>query len=125
MYSPSSENQWEPVVIHNKSARQSSADVQTVKKLAGEMKATKNLEKDIHSDPTQEAPEQKPLPRLSKEDQVTMIKARTERKLTQVQLAQMINEQSAVIKDIEGGKIITDKKVLTKIGRVLGIKLKC
>lgn len=54
-----------------------------------------------------------------------MIQARTDKKLTQAQLAQQINEPVSVIQNIEAGKVIENKLVLGKIGRLLGVKLVC
>ena len=77
MYSANTPNEWEPVVIrkkvNNPTSKESLADaarnnkqVDTLKKENYSETAAKNrnLEKDIHTDPTQEAPEQKPLPKL-------------------------------------------------------------
>ena len=137
MYSANTPNEWEPVVIrkkvNNPTSKESLADaarnnkqVDTLKKENYSETAAKNrnLEKDIHTDPTQEAPEQKPLPKLSHEDKQLLIKARTDKKLSQQQLAQQINENVGIIKDIEAGKVIQNKNVLQKINKILNIKLK-
>jgi putative transcription factor len=137
MYSANTPNEWEPVVIRKKvdnpTSKDSLADaarnnkqIDTLKKENYSEAAAKNrnLEKDIHADPTQEAPEQKPLPKLSHEDKQILIKARTDKKLSQQQLAQQINENVGIIKDIEAGKVIQNKNVLQKINKILNIKLK-
>ena len=121
MFHPTSENQYDPIIIHKPQA----LPKETIKKPPPPSKPGRSLEKDLHTDPTQEAPEQKPLPRLSHEEKLKMIKARTDKQLTQAQLAQRINEPAALIKDIEAGKVIERKEVLTRIGRVLGVQLKC
>jgi len=43
--------------------------------------------------------------------------------LTQVQLAQKINEKANLVKDYETGKVVPNRAVLNKINRVLGIKI--
>lgn len=137
MYAANSENQWETVVLKKKhvdtKSKESLADaarngkpIDTVKKENYQETSAKNrnLEKDIYSDPTQEAPEQKPIPKLSHEDKQLLIKTRTEKKLSQIDLANRINEQVAVIKNLEAGKPIENKNILQKINKFLGIKLK-
>ena len=137
MYSANTENEWETVVIRKKvsnpTSKESLADaarqgkaIDTVKKedYSSTASRNRNLEKDLHADPTQEAPEQKPLPKLSQEDKNILIKARTDKKLTQAQLAQQLNLQPNIIKDLEAGKVIIDKSIIPKINRLLGIKIK-
>jgi len=48
--------------------------------------------------------------------------ARTARKLTQEQLANLINEKKNVINSYEVGNIVPDNKILNKLRRVLNIK---
>ena len=50
-------------------------------------------------------------------------KARQEKKLTQADLAKLINEKSTVINEYESGKAIPNGQVIQKLNRVLGIKL--
>lgn len=49
---------------------------------------------------------------------------RTEKKLTQKDLATKINEKPQVIMDYESGRAIPNNQILGKIERVLGIKLR-
>jgi putative transcription factor len=114
MYHPHSEQDWTPVIFKKPQP--------PPKKPSNPIK---NIEKDLYTDPTQEAPKQKPLPRLSHDEKQKMIQARTDKKLTQAQLAQQINEPVSVIQNIEAGKVIENKLVLGKIGRLLGVKLVC
>ncbi|KAK9904012.1 hypothetical protein WJX75_002550 [Coccomyxa subellipsoidea] len=49
--------------------------------------------------------------------------ARLEKKLTQAQLGQLINEKPNVIQEYENGKAIPAPAVLSKLSRVLGVQL--
>lgn len=49
--------------------------------------------------------------------------ARLEKKLTQAQLGQLINEKPNVIQEYENGKAIPSPAVLSKLSRVLGVQL--
>ena len=50
--------------------------------------------------------------------------ARLAKKMTQAQLAQAINEKPQIINEYESGKAIPNPQVLSKMSRVLGVKLK-
>ena len=50
--------------------------------------------------------------------------ARLAKKMTQVDLAKAINEKPQVINEYENGKAIPNPQVLSKMSRVLGVKLK-
>lgn len=52
-----------------------------------------------------------------------ILKARNEKKMTQAQLAQAINEKPQVIQEYESGKAVPKPQVLNKLSRVLGVKL--
>ncbi|CRH00154.1 multiprotein bridging factor type 1, putative [Plasmodium relictum] len=49
--------------------------------------------------------------------------ARMNKKLTQAQLARLINESETVIKEYENGKAIPNNVIIQKLNRVLGINL--
>lgn len=49
--------------------------------------------------------------------------ARLEKKLTQAQLGNLINEKPSVITEYENGKAIPSPQVLSKLSRVLGVQL--
>jgi len=68
---------------------------------------------------TEELKHQKVSPTLAKAIQA----ARLEKKLTQVQLAQQINEPPKVVQEYENQKAIPNPQVLTKMSRVLGVRL--
>jgi putative transcription factor len=50
--------------------------------------------------------------------------ARLAKGLTQAQVAQAINEKPQVINEYESGKAIPNPQILSKLSRVLGVKLK-
>ena len=49
--------------------------------------------------------------------------ARLDKKLTQAQLGQLVNEKPNVIQEYENGKAIPAPAVLSKLSRVLGVQL--
>jgi len=49
--------------------------------------------------------------------------ARCAKKLSQVQLAQLINEKANLIKEYETGKVVPSRQVLNKLNRFLAIKI--
>lgn len=133
-----SHQDWEPVVFHKKigntthketvkQALRNGGNVDTLHKTGdhqSEAAKKRKLEADLYVPATEAAPDQKPLPKLSLEARQQMIKARTEKKLTQVQLAQQMNVRPNLIQDLENGKVLEDKTLLQKVNRVLGTKLK-
>lgn len=48
---------------------------------------------------------------------------RTDKKLTQAQLGQLINEKPQIIQEYESGKAIPSGAILSKLSRVLGVQL--
>lgn len=60
---------------------------------------------------------------LGKEKGQLIQKARTQKKLSQVDLAKKINVQSNIIKDYETGNIIPNKKIIRLINQQLNIKI--
>lgn len=52
-----------------------------------------------------------------------IMNARIEKKLTQAQLGQLINEKPQVIQEYESGKAIPSPAILSKLSRVLGVQL--
>ena len=51
-------------------------------------------------------------------------KTRTDKKMTQDQLAKLINEKPCVVNDVENGKGVYDHTKINKILRALGLTLK-
>ena len=62
---------------------------------------------------------EKPLKQVSKEDAQFIIQARVNKKLTQKQLAQRLNIQLKDIQEIEGGKALENKQLLSRIKKTL------
>ena len=50
--------------------------------------------------------------------------ARMELELSQKEVAQKINEKPSVLQDYESGKAIPNAQILSKLERVLGVKLR-
>ncbi|KZT03534.1 ylMBF1 [Laetiporus sulphureus 93-53] len=66
------------------------------------------------------APPPKILPSVGKAIQI----ARMEKQLAQKDLAQKVNEKPSVIADYEAGRAIPNPQILSKLERVLGVKLR-
>lgn len=62
--------------------------------------------------------------RVPTELKKSIMQARLDKKLTQAQLAQMINEKPQVIQEYESGKAIPNQQIITKLERALGVKLR-
>ncbi|KAG6484591.1 hypothetical protein ZIOFF_053112 [Zingiber officinale] len=62
--------------------------------------------------------------RVSTELKKNLMQARLEKKLTQAQLAQLINEKPQIIQEYESGKAIPNQQIIIKLERVLGTKLR-
>ncbi|CAO2187931.1 unnamed protein product, partial [Urochloa humidicola] len=129
---------WEPVVVRKKAptaaakkdekavnaARRSGAEIETMKKYnAGTNKAassgtslnTKRLDDDTENLAHERVPSD-----LKK----NLMQARLDKKMTQAQLAQMINEKPQVIQEYESGKAIPNQQIIGKLERALGTKLR-
>ncbi|KAL9297754.1 hypothetical protein ACSQ67_023650 [Phaseolus vulgaris] len=138
---------WEPVVLRKKAptaaakkdekavnaARRSGAEIDTQKNMivqllpltdnAGTNKAassstslnTKRLDEDTENLTHEKVPTE-----LKK----AIMQARMDKKLTQSQLAQAINEKPQVIQEYESGKAIPNQQIIGKLERALGTKLR-
>jgi ribosome-binding protein aMBF1 (putative translation factor) len=113
---------WEPVILRKK--KEPAARTETVHKdkTREDRDHARKLERDL--DPSFEAPVPK-LPVLTVQSRKDLVQARVAKKLSQVQLAQMLNVRPHVVQDLEGGKIVSDRALLNKIRNVLGIPLAC
>ncbi|EZG65880.1 putative multiprotein bridging factor type 1 [Gregarina niphandrodes] len=63
------------------------------------------------------------LPKLTNSFRDALQKARMEKKMTQSQLAQAINEKPSVVADYESGRAIPNGQIITKLQKVLGCHL--
>ncbi|XP_048430383.1 multiprotein-bridging factor 1a isoform X1 [Pyrus x bretschneideri] len=136
---------WEPVVIRKKApnaaakkdekavnaARRSGAEIETLKKVALLIfAATAGTNKAASSSTTlntrklDDETENLAHERVPSELKKAIMQARTDKKLTQAQLAQIINEKPQVIQEYESGKAIPNQQVITKLERALGAKLR-
>ncbi len=64
------------------------------------------------------------LPTVGHSLAMTIQRARLDKKLTQKQLAGLVNEKPSVINDYESGRAIPVQATLTKLSRALGVVLK-
>jgi putative transcription factor len=64
------------------------------------------------------------IERVSSTLRQNIIQARLSAKLTQIQLAQKINEPVKTVQEYENGKAVPNNQVLQKMSRVLGVVLK-
>ncbi|KAL5989687.1 Multiprotein-bridging factor 1b [Asimina triloba] len=62
--------------------------------------------------------------RVSTELKKNIMQGRIGKKLTQAQLAQLINEKPQVIQEYESGKAIPNQQIIVKLERVLSVKLR-
>lgn len=62
--------------------------------------------------------------RVPTELKKSIMQARLDKKMTQAQLAQMINEKPQIIQEYESGKAIPNQQIITKLERALGVKLR-
>ncbi|KAF6153199.1 hypothetical protein GIB67_016678 [Kingdonia uniflora] len=129
---------WEPVVIRKKApnsaakkdekavnaARRSGAEIETVKKAtAGTNKAAASSTT-LNTRKLDDETENLAHDRVPTELKKNIMQARMDKKLTQSQLAQLINEKPNVIQEYESGKAIPNQQIITKMERVLGAKLR-
>ncbi|XP_028055698.1 multiprotein-bridging factor 1b-like isoform X2 [Camellia sinensis] len=61
--------------------------------------------------------------RVPTELKKNILQARMDKKRTQAQLAQIINEKPQIIQVYESGKAIPNQQIITELGRALGAKL--
>ncbi|RRT65114.1 hypothetical protein B296_00036068 [Ensete ventricosum] len=137
---------WEPIVIRKKAptaaakkdekavnaARRSGAEIETIKKCnpAGTNKAASSSTS-LNTRKLDDETENLTHERVSSELKKNIMQARLGKKLTQAQLGQtsimpqLINEKPQVIQEYESGKAIPNQQIITKLERVLGVKLRC
>jgi putative transcription factor len=128
---------WAPVVVHKRAAKaadardpkaiaaaiRAGAEIQTVRKFdAGTNK--KSAAPVVNTRKLDEEHEPAAFERVSSEVKHSIQKARLEKKWTQAELAQKINERPQVVQEYESGKAIPSQQVLAKLERALGVKLR-
>jgi len=125
---------WTEVVIRKKApkpstpqqavaqAKQKGMDVETVKKFnAGTNKKGPALNaRKVDNEEEGVAA----LPKVDRAVSQAIVDGRRQKDITQKQLAVAINELVRVVNDYEAGKAIPDQRVLAKMERALGVKLR-
>ncbi|XP_057873197.1 multiprotein-bridging factor 1b [Cryptomeria japonica] len=129
---------WEPVVIRKKApnsaakkddkavnaARRTGAPIETIRKFnAGSNKAASSSTS-LNTKKLDDETEVLSHERVPSELRKNIMQARLDKKLTQAQLAQQINEKPQIIQEYESGKAIPNQQVIVKLERVLGVKLR-
>ncbi|GFP78670.1 multiprotein-bridging factor 1b [Phtheirospermum japonicum] len=129
---------WEPVVIRKKAptaaarkdekavnaARRAGAEIETIRKsTAGTNKAAKSTVT-LNTRKLDEETENLAHEKVPTELKKAIMQARMDKKLTQAQLGQMINEKPQVIQEYESGKAIPNQQIISKLERALGVKLR-
>ena len=115
---------WSQVILRSKSSieKEINSSKVTIKRGSAPNTKINKLENDIKSSSQDEAPPLASLPILNGENRKILVNARVAKSLTQVQLAQRINVLPKIINDLESGKPITDRSILQRINKELGIK---
>ncbi|XP_047307364.1 multiprotein-bridging factor 1b-like [Impatiens glandulifera] len=128
---------WEPVVLRKKApnaaarkdekavnaARRSGAQIEIVKKSNA---GTNNAASGNFLLNTQKLYDETEIfthDKVPSELKRVIMQGRMDKKLTQSQLAQLINEKPQVVKEYESGKAIPNQQIIIKLERALGIKL--
>ncbi|KAK2380874.1 Multiprotein-bridging factor 1b [Trifolium repens] len=129
---------WEPVVIRKKApnaaakkdekavnaARRAGADIDTVKKYNAATNKAASSSTSLNTKRLDEDTENLAHDRVPTELKKAIMQARMDKKLTQSQLAQIINEKPQVIQEYESGKAIPNQQIIGKLERALGAKLR-
>ncbi|KZV29703.1 multiprotein-bridging factor 1b-like [Dorcoceras hygrometricum] len=129
---------WETIVIRKKAptaaarkdekavnaARRAGADIETIRKAnAGTNKAASSSTS-MNTRKLDEETENLAHDKVPTELKKAIMQARMDKKLTQSQLAQLINEKPQIIQDYESGKAIPNQQIISKLERALGAKLR-
>ncbi|CAL5393607.1 hypothetical protein CsSME_00018695 [Camellia sinensis var. sinensis] len=129
---------WEPVVIRKKAptaaarkdekavnaARRAGAEIETIKKSNAASNKAASSSTSLNTRKLDEETENLTHDRVPTELKKAIMQARMDKKLTQSQLAQMINEKPQVIQEYESGKAIPNQQIISKLERALGAKLR-
>ncbi|KAF8819523.1 putative multiprotein bridging factor type 1 family transcriptional co-activator [Cardiosporidium cionae] len=94
----------------------------TKKFLSGQNKATKHYIVPNASHIDEDTGDYR-IERVSPEFSKALQRARMDKKLTQAQLAKLINERVSAINEYENGKAIPNPMVIQKLGKALGTRL--
>ncbi|KAL8141293.1 hypothetical protein V2J09_007314 [Rumex salicifolius] len=129
---------WEPVVVRKKApnaaakkdekavnaARRAGAEIETVRKAAAGSNKAASSSTTLNTRKLDEETENLAHDRVPTELKKAIMQARLDKKLTQAQLAQLINEKPQIIQEYESGKAIPNQQIIGKLERALGTKLR-
>ncbi|KAG5254887.1 hypothetical protein OIU85_002410 [Salix viminalis] len=129
---------WEPVVIRKKApnaaakkdekavnaARRSGAEIETVKKSTAGTNKAASSSTSLNTRKLDEETENLAHDRVPSELKKSIMQGRMDKKLTQAQLGQLINEKPQIIQEYESGKAIPNQQIIGKLERALGVKLR-
>ncbi|XP_074290222.1 multiprotein-bridging factor 1a [Silene latifolia] len=129
---------WEPVVVRKKApnaaakkdeklvnaARRAGAEIESVRKAAAGTNKAASSGTSLNTRKLDEETENLAHDRVPTELKKAIMQARTDKKLTQSQLAQIINEKPQIIQEYESGKAIPNQQIIGKLERALGVKLR-
>ncbi|KZV27262.1 multiprotein-bridging factor 1b-like [Dorcoceras hygrometricum] len=129
---------WEPVVIRKKAptaaarkdekavnaARRAGAEIETIKKSTAGTNKAASSGTSLNTRKLDEETDNLSHDRVPTELKKAIMQARIDKKLTQSQLAQLINEKPQVIQEYESGKAIPNQQIISKLERALGAKLR-
>ncbi|KAG6395576.1 hypothetical protein SASPL_141699 [Salvia splendens] len=128
---------WEPVVIRKKAptsaarkdekavnaARRAGAEIETVKKSTGGTNRAASSSTSLNTRKLDEDTENLTHEKVPTELKKAIMQARMDKKLTQAQLAQVINEKPQIIQEYESGKAIPNQQIISKLERALVVLL--
>jgi putative transcription factor len=129
---------WEPVVVRKKAptssakkdektvnaARRAGAELETIKKFNAGSNKSASSATDLNTKRLDDETEVLAHEKVSGELKKNIMQARLDKKLTQAQLAQLINEKPQIVQEYESGKAIPNQQIISKLERILGVKLR-
>ncbi|KAI4333562.1 hypothetical protein L6164_018350 [Bauhinia variegata] len=104
--------------------RRAGAEIETIRKSNAGTNRAASSSTTLNTRKLDEETENVHHDRVPTELKKTIMQARMDKKLTQSQLAQMINEKPQIIQEYESGKAIANQQIISKLERVLGTKLR-
>ncbi|MBA0647162.1 hypothetical protein Goklo_015069, partial [Gossypium klotzschianum] len=105
-------------------ARRAGAEIESVKKSNAGTNRAASSSTSLNTRKLDEETENLAHDRVPTELKKAVMHARVEKKLTQAQLAQLINEKPQIIQEYESGKAIPNQQIIGKLERALGAKLR-
>ena len=111
---------WNTIIFYKKDKNNNNTD-KTIKKKTIKNSSNTN---DINMRKLDEETENFEIKKVSFDLKTNILKARCAKKITQKQLAQLINEKPAVIISYENGTAIPNNSIIMKMQKVLGVKLR-